>query len=274
MVGVALIYYLYNEKRENLEMNIRIKFIENERLLKIEDLNHKLLLFAKFGTGITEDLPFDCTINDRLKNLCLIWRKIANLTISHVTIKNIGCYDISWTTFENALKFEDIFEITQEKDAWYGGSLSKDQQWPINKKPIGKRLFTTGRYSEALERYWITARGVSLIYTSPYPTEYEADELSIRLHTNVPANSSISYRICSGENIKQIHMHTLETVWKVKGLKHRTLINSHIFKSILWSVEKFCKNDCNSNKIFKLSSLISKFYKNYKNIIKDRKSVV
>ncbi|CAD5111221.1 DgyrCDS553 [Dimorphilus gyrociliatus] len=267
VVGVALIYYLYNEKRENLELNIRIKFIENERLLKVEDLEHKLLLFARFGSDITTDLPFDCTTNNRLKNLCLIWRKIANLTISHVIKKNIGCYDISWTAFENALKFEDIFEITQESDAWYGGSLSKDQQWPINKKHRSKRLFTTGRYSEALERYWITARGVSLIYTSPYPVEYEVDELSIKLRTNVPANSSISYRICTGKDIKQIHLHTIDTEWAKNGLKHRKLANSKLFNSILWSMEKFCREECNSKKLIKFSRLISKFYSKYRNII-------
>lgn len=169
LIGYA--YIMYNQKVLAKLYFDRIKFDKEFRKIRVYDEAKDLeLISGSLGLMPLASKPFRCLKETNLEpnTLCLEWDGLARLYVSSTNITpTIPCYNIRWQALADDLYPTDCYDVDEEEDHWYGGGLTRDAKWPLEKDSFDFSAFITGdarvqQFGNAMKRYFINSRGVAI----------------------------------------------------------------------------------------------------------------
>lgn len=136
--------------------------------------------------------------------------------------ENKGCFHIKWQSLAEGSYPTDCFDFAKENEYWYGGGITKDNDWPINAANFDFVPFITGdakqqQFGNALGRYFIGSGGVAIEVSDMTPLYISMnynnsgqfcmramnDEFAfVNRFTSLP---ELSYKICYAADMKELH---------------------------------------------------------------------
>lgn len=236
LVGYA--YIMYNQKVLAKLYFDRIKFDKEFRHIRVFDAKDQDVISGRLGLMRLGSKPFRCLKDTNLDpgTLCLEWDGLARLyvsagNISQTTNPPIPCYNIKWQALAEDMFPTDCYDVDEEQDHWYGGGLTRDARWPLEKDDFDFSAFITGdakvqQFGNAMKRYFINSRGVAIqvddktpLYVSmnnngsrQFCLKAKNDEFAfVNRLTPLP---ELAYKICTSDNMKYLHKHmTQQSLW-------------------------------------------------------------
>ncbi|CAG9808813.1 unnamed protein product [Chironomus riparius] len=263
LVGYA--YVMYNHKVTSKMYFEHIKFSSGKRQLFVSDTNGSNVLSGSLGTTIHIPKAYLCRdiVTDEKENVCWEWSKLAKLHIS-LDKKFRGnsspkeyptsrCYNFRWESLSENFHPTDCFKIGSDLGQWYGGGVTKNAEWLLEKNAFNFTPFITGdvrhhEWGNALNRYFINSLGIAIevdektpLHISINPTnnsqlciKSEYDDFAYNNHpTTLPV---LEYRICTANDMKILH-HNLTQKHLWDGLKQQEIdLIKAIFDEPVWEV--------------------------------------
>lgn len=230
-------------------LTARKKLQENWVSIFIKILKVIKLIVSKYiGKNIHSGKPFHCldkpTING---SFCLEWDSIARLYMSYEQKGAADCYVVRWQSLDINHYPEDCYDFTAAKGHWYGGGITKANEWPFDEATFEFTPFITGdansqQFGNALKRYFISSAGVSIqiddrapLYInmnakkSPHQFCMKAMNDNFAFVNRLTDRPELNYKICIASNMKVLHQElTQQNLWD--GL---TEVDIQIVHSIL-----------------------------------------
>lgn len=149
-VGYA--YIMYNHKIMSRLYFENIKFNQENRLLRVFDSKGNDVLSGSIGLPLGNAKPFKCREMPE-EGVCWEWTKQAKLYLSldkkftGVSVDDTPstkCYNFRWEALDPNFFPIDCFNIGEERGQWYGGGLTKDADWQLEKSSFGFAPFISG----------------------------------------------------------------------------------------------------------------------------------
>lgn len=150
-VGYA--YIMYNQKVTSRLYFEKIKFNNADRLLRIFDEKGAAVLTGNLGVPLISPKPFVCRDKPTDGSFCWEWTKQAKLHInldkkftgasSDDTLSS-RCYTFRWESLDENFTPIDCFNIGEERGQWYGGGLTRDSDWQLERGSFPFAPFVTG----------------------------------------------------------------------------------------------------------------------------------
>lgn len=226
LIGYA--YIMYNQKVLAKLYFDRIKFDNEFRKIRIynEDKDQEMIS-GSIGLMSLGSKPFRCLKETNLDpgTLCLEWDGLARLYVSSTNITpTIPCYHIRWQALVDDLYPTDCFNVDEEEDHWYGGGLTRDAMWPLEKDSFDFSAFITGdarvqQFGNAIKRFFINSRGVAIKVDDKTPLYVSMNrngsrQFCLRAQNDhfafvnrLTPRPELSYKICTSDNMKLLHKH-------------------------------------------------------------------
>ncbi|EDO45756.1 predicted protein, partial [Nematostella vectensis] len=144
---------------------------------------------------------------------------------------------------------QDDFRL--DKMHWFGGSELYMQAWPLEKAEINMQpyipsdtilnfLSNRTAYGGVLERYWLNSNGIAIVVDEEVPlliaiNDSNNNKFSMKAswveYGKPVATVQLSYRVCIGENIKDVHQYVMRNLYTLST----SIPNQSIFKYPIWS---------------------------------------
>lgn len=234
LIGYA--YVMYNQKVLAKLYFDRIKFENDFRHIRVLDANNQDVLSGRLGLMHLGSKPFRCLKETSLDpgTLCVEWDGRARLYVSAANITpTIPCYNIRWQALSEDLYPTDCFDVDEEEDHWYGGGLTKEAKWPLEKDSFDFSAFITGdariqQFGNAMKRYFINSRGVAIQVDEKSPLYVSMNRNGSRQFCLKAMNDDfafvnrltplpeLAYKICTSDDqsMKLLHKHmTQQSLW-------------------------------------------------------------
>lgn len=164
------------------------------------------------------------------------------------------CYAIRWQSLDINHYPEDCFDFTASKGHWYGGGITKANEWPFDEATFEFTPFITGdantqQFGNALKRYFISSAGVSIqiddrtpLYInmnakqSPHQFCMKAMNDNFAFVNRLTDRPELNYKICIASNMKVLHQElTQQSLWD--GLKESDIQIVHsILEEPVWQI--------------------------------------
>lgn len=144
---------MYNHKVMSRLYFDKIKFSNKNRLLHIFDAKGNDILSGNLGVPLGSNNPFVCRESPTDGSFCWEWTKQAKLFINldkKFTGSNIDdapatrCYTFRWESLDENFTPTDCFNIGEERGQWYGGGLTKDADWQLERGSFAFAPFISG----------------------------------------------------------------------------------------------------------------------------------
>lgn len=144
---------MYNQKVTSRLYFEKIKFNHAGRLLRIFDEKGIAVLTGNLGVPLVSDKPFACREKPKDGSFCWEWTKQAKLHInldkkftgvSSDNTPNSRCYTFRWESMDENFTPIDCFNIGEERGQWYGGGLTRDSDWQLERGSFPFAPFVTG----------------------------------------------------------------------------------------------------------------------------------
>lgn len=178
-------------------------------------------LFA-VGLNIVDGKPFECvqgSINDG--SVCIEWDGEARLYMN-ADKKQDGCYTLRWQSLMNGSFPTDCFDLSSENVRWFGGGITKDNDWPLNRGKFDFVPFITGdaraqQFHNAVSRYFIGSNKVAIRVDERTPLYISMNHSNSNQFCLKAMNDNfafvnrftphpeLSYRICIAKNMQELH---------------------------------------------------------------------
>ncbi len=178
--------------------------------------------------------------------ICIHWIKEAELQIMYEK-KPVTCYHISWRALSHTYTPQDCIDVGDAH--WYGGAEIAQQRWPIERSPMRMQEFVgadlslqSHAYGPVLERYWLSSKGVAIYVEEDVPLHvsisktkicFKADYRNSTYSNQAGIRPQLKYRICTKDNIKDIHLFMSKKLWKPPA----AIPDINIFKKPIWSTK-------------------------------------
>lgn len=143
---------MYNHKIMSRLYFENIKFNQENRLLRVFDSKGSDVLSGSLGVPLGNAKPFKCQEKPD-EGVCWEWTKTAKLYLS-LDKKFTGfssdnwpstrCYNFRWEALDPNFFPTDCFNIGEERGQWYGGGLTKDADWQLERGSFGFAPFISG----------------------------------------------------------------------------------------------------------------------------------
>lgn len=260
-----------------------IKFSSSKRMLHVYDAKGIDVLSGNLGAEIAIEKPYGCIDDPGDGSVCWEWTKLARLYVN-LDEKFTGysadgsaatrCYTFRWESLDPRYNPIDCFNIGEERGQWYGGGITRDADWQLERGSFGFAPFITGdisgrhQWGNAMKRYFINSHGVAIEVTEDTPLhisvngEYKSqfclkaqyDNFAfVNRPTPLP---QLKYRICTASDMKILHHNlTQKNLWD--GLKEQDV---HVIKTIfdepVWQISENLTDTTISNytdKVIELS---------------------
>lgn len=201
------------------------------------------------GRNINSRKPFTCldrqqgaapNLNHNINNnsVCLEWDGIARLHMSYEHSEDTAprdCYTIEWQSLSESHYPQDCYRLSETIGHWYGGGITKQNDWPFDKATFDWTPFITGdadthQFGNALRRYFIASNGVAIQIDDRVPLHLSMNESGSREFCMRAQNDAfafvnrltrypvLKYSICVADDMRALHEALMpETLWD--GLK-------------------------------------------------------
>lgn len=217
LVGTILILVYYKEEPLNYVVGTLTYYVDTkEMVIKYDQLER---LRGEMGMYTPDMLPATCPSASE-DTLCIRWRDYGKLRIDYnrsLSSRGMDCYTVGWDTYAPDTSLKDCFSV--KNSHWYGGSVTKNQNLPLESMNFPLTAFITSdrdeQYGSVVERYWLATRGVSVRVedTSPLLVSMDRDEQqmcvesmywdSVHYHHNT-TDSHLEYFICVSNNLVEL----------------------------------------------------------------------
>lgn len=219
------------------------------------------------GRNIKDGKPFHCVhgnINDG--SLCIEWDSEARLYLNEDK-KRDGCYTLRWQSLVNGSFPTDCFDMSGDGIQWFGGGITRNNDWPLSKGQFDFVPFITGdaraqQFSNALDRYFISSDKVAIRVDERTPLYismnhsgsnefcFKAMNDNFAYVNRFTSYPELNYRICIASSMPKLHktmavgtlwdgltesdlkvMHTLmeEPIWQIPASSFDQLTESVIY---------------------------------------------
>lgn len=254
LVGYA--YIMYHQKVLARLYFDRVKFDKNHRHIKVFDSFGNDKINGKLGKNIHSGKPFHCLDKSTINNgsFCLEWDRIARLYMSYEQRGAADCYAIRWQSLDVDHFPEDCYDFTATKGHWYGGGITRANEWPFDAATFEFTPFITGDatthpFGNALKRYFVSSGGVSIeidertpLYLSmnaaKSPRQFcmKAMNDQFAFVNRLTPRSELNYKICLAPNMKVLHQQlTQKSLWD--GLTEADIQVVHsILEEPVWQI--------------------------------------
>lgn len=207
------------------------------------------------GVSIHNSQPFHC-LDKALKDgsICLEWDSIARLYLNYERKSDeVNCYSVKWQSLDEYHYPEDCYQFSEEGGHWYGGGITKDNDWPFDAATFDYTPFITGdskiqQFGNALKRYFISSGGVSIQIDERTPLYINMNKNKSRAFCMRAMNDrfafvnrmtplpELSYKVCTGKDMKILHQQlTQQSLWD--GLKEADISTVHsILEEPTWQI--------------------------------------
>lgn len=204
------------------------------------------------GRNINSRKPFGCLdrphqpkpagpnikANQSNSGVCLEWDGIARLHMNyeHNVEAARDCYTIEWKSLSEGHYPQDCYSLTETMGHWYGGGITKHNDWPFDRATFDWMPFITGdadthQFGNALRRYFISSNGVAIEIDERVPLHLSMNERGGNREFCMRAQNDafafvnrltrfpvLKYTICVADDMKALHEGLMpETLWD--GLK-------------------------------------------------------
>lgn len=228
MIIVFLIGYAYIMYEQHVLSYLyfgRIQFDKDTRVFRIFDHRRKFIE-GRLGRNILDGKPFHCVHgNAHDGSLCIEWDGEARLYLNEDKTRD-GCFTLRWQALKNGTFPTDCFDIG-DKVHWFGGGITKKNDWPLSRGRFDFEPFITGdaraqQFSNALNRHFISSHSVSIRVDEKTPLYISmnysnSNEFCLKAMNDAFAfvnrmtpYPELSYNICIAENMKKLHNMTVE----------------------------------------------------------------
>nr|XP_029726765.1 myogenesis-regulating glycosidase-like isoform X2 [Aedes albopictus] len=269
LVGYA--YVMYNQKLLAKSYFESVKLNKQTRALRILDSKgNDMLLTGMLGLGIAIDKPYKC-LKENLRedgSVCYEWNSVVRLYLNQdkTVAQDIKCYSFSWETLVDNFYPTDCFDIG-EGVYWYGGGLTKDVDYLLNKASFDFAPFVTGdtnakQWGNALKRYFLNTKGIAILVDERTPlyvsiNHNNNNQICLRgkndnfAFVNKLANySSLDYKVCTGPDMKTVHNGlTQKSLWD--GLtENDNAIMKSLLREPVWQIPAFSQDELTETVIY------------------------
>lgn len=228
MIIVFLVGYAYIMYEQHLLSYLyfgRIQFDRETRVFRIFEHRRKFIE-GRLGRNILDGKPFDCvqgSVNDG--SICIEWDSEARLYMNQDKA-NDRCFSLRWQALKNGTFPTDCYHIG-EKHHWYGGGITKNNDWPLSRGKFDFEPFITGdaraqRFSNALSRYFISSHNVVIRVNDRTPlyismNRSNSNEFCLQAKNDnfayvnrMTTYPELNYTICYADNMKTLHKLTAQ----------------------------------------------------------------
>lgn len=158
---------MYNQKVMSRLYFEKIKFSQSNRLLHVFDAKGVEVLSGSLGVPLMTNNPLPCRVKPTDGSFCWEWTKMAKLYInldskfngmSSDETPNTRCYTFRWETMDDNFTPIDCFNIGDERGQWYGGGLTRDADWQLDRASFSFAPFVTGdiRFVPYRDLFYVT----------------------------------------------------------------------------------------------------------------------
>lgn len=214
----------------------------------------------------------DNTRNDG--SVCFEWNGIARLYINlNESLAPIKCYTVNWQALAENVVPTDCFDLGE--DHWFGGGLTKNNDWPFSKASFDFEPFITGdarieQFGNAIKRYFINSRGIAIEVDDKTPlyismNHNNSKQFCLKAKNDVFAFVNrltplpeLNYKICAGDNMMDLHLKMTEkSLWD--GLKEHDIdIFHNLLEEPVWQVPTAGDEKMSESAIFNYTEDVSK----------------
>lgn len=247
-----------------------LSFNDGTGKLLIKNAGKDKALEGYIGKGIVGGKIYKRRITSR--ELFYEWDNKANLNIKKDS-KFDKCFKIEWFPGSSGkTSLQDSFSLKGVH--MYGGSELYVQSWPLELASIDVQPFlphdTLLAYDNnktihgpVLDRYWINSNGVGVIVDESVPLHVgvngKSSKSMLMLKSDLQGygNSTLhlSYRICTGENIKQLYQNVMGSVLSLP----KTIPDERMIKEPIWSTWAMYGKAVNQKDVTDFADQIKKF---------------
>lgn len=200
------------------------------------------------------------------------WDQNARLYFKYEERNGIECHDIKWEALDENVFPQDCYEL---KGNWYGGGITKQNDYPFDQATFGFAPFITGdsrvqQFGNAMKRYFISSEGVAIQIQDDVPLHISMNRNNSRqfcmraMHDHfafvnrlTPNGLPIlSYRICKGQDMKSVHQFmTQQSIWD--GMKEVDITAVHsILEEPVWQIPAVGAEQLNSSSIYNFTAKV------------------
>lgn len=248
LVGYA--YIMYEQHVLSYLYFGRIQFDRDTRVFRIFDHRRKFIE-GRLGQNILDGKPFNCVNgNAHDGSLCIEWDGEARLYLKEDKTRE-GCFSLRWQALKNGTYPTDCFDIG-DKVQWYGGGITKKNDWPLSRAQFDFEPFITGdaraqQFSNALNRHFISSHNVSIRVDDRAPlyismNHSNSNEFCLKAMNDAFAfvnrmtpHPELNYNICIADNLNKLHKMTVQkTVWN--GTKEDLQAIYSLMEEPVWQI--------------------------------------
>lgn len=248
LVGYA--YIMYEQHVLSYLYFGRIQFDRDTRVFRIFDHRRKFIE-GRLGQNILDGKPFNCVNgNAHDGSLCIEWDGEARLYLKEDKTRD-GCFSLRWVALKNGTYPTDCFDIG-DKVQWYGGGITKKNDWPLSRAQFDFEPFITGdaraqQFSNALNRHFISSHNVSIRVDDRAPlyismNHSNSNEFCLKAMNDAFAfvnrmtpHPELTYNICIADNLNKLHKMTVQkTVWN--GTKEDLQAIYSLMEEPVWQI--------------------------------------
>ncbi|CAO1409357.1 unnamed protein product [Diamesa serratosioi] len=262
LVGYA--YIMYNQKIMSTLYFEKIKFTSSKRLLNVFDAKGNDVLSGNLGPTLNIEKANKCLLENELNDgsVCWQWSSIARMylnaddsLIPSEGASSVKCYKVKWESLDDNYNPINCFNTGDEHGQWYGGGLTNNADWPLERASFKFSPFITGdglkhQWGNAVKRYFLNSKGVAIEideetplyigmnedYKSQFCLKAQNDDFAF--FNKLTKRPVLKYRICTGDDMKILH-HSLtqKSLWD--GLKEQDINIIHtMLEEPVWQMEK------------------------------------
>lgn len=153
---------MYNHKITSKLYFENVKFKTATRLLHVFDAKGADVLSGNLGVELGTNQPFPCREKTNDDSSCWEWTNQAKLIINldekfkgndaRDNYPSTRCYTFRWISLDEKFNPLDCFNIGEERGQWYGGGLTRDADWQLDRASFAFAPFVSGdiRYAMAI----------------------------------------------------------------------------------------------------------------------------
>ncbi|XP_076436424.1 myogenesis-regulating glycosidase-like [Babylonia areolata] len=198
------------------------------------------------------------------KSVCVKWKDTV-LVVNDTNSREARCFSVHWKTSQRSSPHNCVLLSGAH---WYGGSLLREQQWPLEDMSIPMQPYISsplhtvddnadpGDYGPVLERMWINSGGFGIMADSDEPLHvsinaHQKARLCLKTQHEGYGESSkknpltLKYTVCMDRTARYVHQHLVKTlltlptespdqqlmqdpVWSTRGINMDTLTQKQV----------------------------------------------
>ncbi|XP_077284721.1 myogenesis-regulating glycosidase isoform X2 [Arctopsyche grandis] len=270
---VGFAYIMYHQQVLARSYFHRIKFNQENRMIKIFNSQNIEILRGHLGSFFGTSEAYDCVGSDEKYDgsICLQWLNGARLYInkefSYTDEPEVKCYSIRWQALREGVNPTDCFDWSSSTDHWFGGGQFENVTWPLERGTHGFAPFITGdikkhQWGNALMKYFINSRGSAIIVDNDTPLYVsinnensrkfclQAKHDSFGYINHITTYPELNYNICTAINVKLLHSSlSRQSLWD--GLKPEDKKTIHsLLSEPVWHISPRWKHELTESMMY------------------------